>query len=39
MSRPPWWGGLPAYNQLKNFPWADLRVIAKGSASNPNPVR
>jgi hypothetical protein len=34
-----WWGGLPAYNQLENFPWADLRVIAQGSASDPNPVR
>jgi hypothetical protein len=34
-----WWGGLPAYNQLSKFPWADLRVIATGSASDPNPVR
>ncbi len=33
-----WWAGLPAYDQLKSFPWADLRVIKQGSASNPNPT-
>jgi hypothetical protein len=33
-----WWAGRPAYDQLKRFPWADLRVIKRGTASNPNPT-
>jgi len=24
-----WWGRTAAYDQLRNFPWAELRVIAR----------
>jgi hypothetical protein len=36
--RTAWWGSTPAYRQLRNFPWSQLRVIARGSAAQPNPV-
>jgi hypothetical protein len=35
----PWWGGVDLSAQLANFPWSELRVIARGSASNPNPTQ
>jgi hypothetical protein len=33
-----WWGGVAAYDQLRGFPWGDLRVIARGSETRPNPL-
>jgi hypothetical protein len=33
-----WWGRVGAYDQLRGFPWADLRVIARGSETRPNPL-
>ncbi len=32
------WAGVAAYNQLRNFPWSQLRVIAQGSSTTPNPT-
>lgn len=34
-----WWNHVAAYDQLRRFPWAELRVIARGSAATPNPLR
>ena len=34
-----WWGRVPAYEQLRGFPWAQLRVIARRGAANPHPLR
>jgi hypothetical protein len=33
-----WWGSVAAYDQMRGFPWADLRVIARGSDARPNPL-
>ena len=33
------WDGVPAYEQLRNFPWKDLKVIAPGSDERPTPTR
>src|SRR4051812_40926656 len=33
-----WWDGIAAYNQLRNFPWSQLRVIAQGTDAQPNPT-
>jgi hypothetical protein len=32
------WNNGSTSGQLQGFPWADLRVIARGSAANPNPT-
>jgi hypothetical protein len=34
--RTPWWGDIPPKQQLRDFPWSDLRVIARGTAAVPN---
>jgi hypothetical protein len=34
----PWWGGIDSYAQLRGFPWAQLRVIKRGSPTDPNPT-
>jgi hypothetical protein len=36
--RTAWWGSTPTYNQMRNFPWQQLRVIAVGSDAQPNPT-
>ncbi len=33
-----WWGGVAAYDQLRSFPWSQLRVIAPGTDAQPNPT-
>jgi hypothetical protein len=34
-----WWGGVGAGDQLRNFPWADLRVIGRGSDDAATPLQ
>jgi hypothetical protein len=34
--RTAWWNGVATSNQMRNFPWAGLRVLAQGSAAQPN---